>query len=87
MFDPAGWPNALNPRRSPCRIDTEKGRHQHRCSRVHADLVREYRTWRDTEHDLAETATLGYAKDLAAYWETRERPTFRNWLIMSRRNP
>ena len=77
---PLGWPNALHPSRSPCRIDRGKGRQQHRCSSAHADVVEGYRLWREVEERAAEEATHGYATELDDYWRDRQRPTFSAYL-------
>jgi hypothetical protein len=82
---PLGWPRALTPRRSPCRIDQEKGRGQHPCSTAHRDLVLGYRAWKRDEEQAAEEATLGYETELADYWSTREKPTLKSYLVGTRR--
>jgi hypothetical protein len=82
---PLGWPNALHPRRSPCRIDAGKGRHQHPCSPAHADAG--YRAWRQTWEEAAEAATIGYATELTEYRRDNPAPTFRTYLTDNRRAP
>lgn len=81
---PLDWPNALHPRRSPCRIDATKGTRQHPCSTAHADMVEGYRSWRDGEYALAEQTEAGTAHsprdEPGTYWETRTRPTFGTYL-------
>ena len=74
------WPRALPAHRSPCRHDSTLGIHQHRCSRTHAEVVEGYRSWRDSEYAMAELLTGGYSTELADYWSTRPRPTFRDYL-------
>ena len=78
---PHNWPRALHPAQSPCRIDASLGRHQHPCSREHAELVEGYRAWRQAAEAEAEAETLGYATELADYWSTHDRPTFRTYLL------
>lgn len=75
------WPNALPGHRSPCRPDRDKGVHQHRCSRAHAELVDGYRAWREHEHAQAEQATQQYAAEEADYWRTHTRPTLKAYLL------
>lgn len=77
---PLGWPNALHPSRSPCRIDRAKGVHQHRCSASHADRVESHHLWREIEERVAEETAIGYATELEEYWKTHERPTFARFL-------
>lgn len=79
------WPRAIPPHLSPCRIDAGKGIHQHRCSATHADVVAGYRAWRDSEYAMAEDATHAYGTELADYWSTHARPTFRDYLTGTRR--
>lgn len=79
-----GWPRALHPRRSPCRIDAGKGRHQHRCSASHAGIVDGYCAYRDAAYAAAEDATGGYGAELAEYWQSHERPTLRAYLLAMR---
>jgi hypothetical protein len=74
------WQKALQPHRSPCRIDAGKGLSQHRCSASHADMVCGYRAWRDSEYAAAEDATGAYATELADYWRDRPRPTLGAYL-------
>jgi hypothetical protein len=83
---PLGWPNALHPARSPCRIDRTKGRQQHPCSASHADVVTGYRLWRETWEDAAEAATIGYATEMTDYRRDHPAPTFRTYLT-DRRAP
>lgn len=78
---PLGWPRALHPRQSPCRIDAAKGPLQHRCSAEHREIVQSYRAWREVEEQKAEVETIGYAVEEAAYWTTHKRPTFRTYLL------
>jgi hypothetical protein len=85
------WPNALHPFRSPCRIDPDKGLGQHRCSVSHASAVESYRAWRDGEYAAAEAHDAGTASspghdagDGDAYFDTRARPTFGTFLVMTR---
>lgn len=81
--DPASgrvWPRALQPHRSPCRIDAGKGLRQHRCSSAHASVVDGYRSWRDSEYAAAEDVTRGYASEETDYWRDRARPTFGAYL-------
>jgi hypothetical protein len=81
---PLGWPNALHPRETPCRVDPTKVRRQHPCSPAHRALVDGYRAWRDGEYDRAEAADAGDAhtprNDPGTYWTTAARPTFRAYL-------
>jgi hypothetical protein len=63
-----------------CRTRTS-GNRAHRCSRAHWELVESYRLWRETELLAAEAATNGYETELAEYWQTHTRPTFRAYLI------
>lgn len=79
---PLGWPNALHPSRSPCRIDAAKGSRQHRCSGMHADRVESYRSWRDSEYEAADAAAYGapHSPGDEEYWVGRERPTFARFL-------
>lgn len=81
---PLGWPNALAPSLSPCRIDKAKGTHQHPCSGHHASMVESYRSWRDGEYALAEEAAAGGPNEAGDewYWQDRERPTFGAFLKM-----
>lgn len=80
----ADWPRALPAHRSPCRSDSSKGLAQHRCSDAHAAVVEGYRRWRDDVLAEAERHTHGYAGDEREYWMTHTRPTFRDYLTMSR---
>lgn len=75
------WPHALNPMRSPCRVDRGKGLAQHRCSHAHATLVDGYRAWVRNEEAAAEAATHGYETELAEYWATHTRPTLKAYLL------
>lgn len=74
------WPLALQPHRSPCRVDASKGLRQHRCSAHHAYVVEAYRSWRDGILAAAEEETHAYAGDERAYWREHDRPTFRAFL-------
>jgi hypothetical protein len=78
---PRAWPRALHPFRTPCRPDKGKGIHQHRCSAHHASIVEGYRAVREAQESAAETATHGYATELAEYWRDHPRMTFRDYLI------
>lgn len=80
-------------RRSPCRIDHDKGPLRHRCSTEHAELVREFRLAQHVQQQRAEKATHGYPTELAAYFgddgtgdAVEKRLTFRDWLTGLRRN-
>lgn len=74
------WPNALPRHKTPCRVDSTKGIHQHRCSPAHRDAVQGYQSWREAEYEAAEAATNGYATELAEYWLTHTPPTFKAYL-------
>lgn len=74
------WPRALPGHRSPCRPDAAKGLHQHRCSAHHAGIVEGFRAWAEVERLAAEAATHGYATELAEYWASHTRPTFKAYL-------
>lgn len=80
LAHPLGWPRALHPRRTPCRIDESKGSRQHPCSTEHRDVVQGYRAWRESEEQAAEEHTIGYATETEDYWRDRQRPTFRLYL-------
>lgn len=80
---PLGWPNALHPSRSPCRIDKAKGRRQHPCSAAHADLVESFRLEQHAQDLRAEAATNGHATELADYFGpdgAERRVRFGDWL-------
>jgi hypothetical protein len=77
---PLGWPRALHPRQTPCRVDVSKGVHQHPCSVEHRNVVDGYRSWRENEEQEAERQTLAYATEVDDYWRSRQRPTFRSYL-------
>lgn len=79
---------ALPERRSPCRIDEDKGSRRHHCSRQHAELVRGFRLAQDDQRRRAGARTHGYARELAAYFgddgtgdAVERRLTFKDWLI------
>lgn len=78
------WPNALPGHRSPCRPDSSKGLHQHRCSSAHRALVDGYRAVRRHEEQACEEASIGYATEEADYWREHPRTTFRDYLIAMR---
>ena len=69
---------------SPCRIDAKKGRHRHRCSREHADLVQAYRDARHVYELAREDRTLGYATEMTEDRSVVVPVTFGRWLIWSR---
>jgi hypothetical protein len=77
----------LHPARSPCRIDSGKGRRQHPCSTSHADTVEGYRLWRKTWEDAAEVATIGYTTEMIEYRRDNPAPTFRTYLTDTRSTP
>lgn len=84
---PLGWPNALPPNLTPCRVDTSKGKAQHRCSGSHASMVETYRAYRDHLNEEAEAWAIGYATETETYWrEVRpgERPNLPRFLTMWR---
>lgn len=58
---------------SPCR--------RHPCSWHHANLVESYRAAAEAQQQQAEAASGGYTTELADYWETHRRLTFREWLM------
>lgn len=74
------WPNALPGHRSTCRADSGKGLRQHRCSVAHRAMVDGYRSWAHAAEQAAEAATGGYETELAEYWATHTRPTFKAYL-------
>ena len=67
---------------SPCR--TSRTGRRHHCSWWHANLVESYRTAARAQAQAAEEATAGYATELADYWATHQRLTFRVWLTTYR---
>lgn len=78
----------LPDRRSPCRIDRDKGTRRHRCSAEHADLVRGFRLEQHAQQLRAEAATHGHATELATYFgddgagdAVERRLNFRDWLL------
>jgi hypothetical protein len=77
---PLGWPRALAPSLSPCRIDAGKGRHQHPCSPAHRDTVAGYRAYRDGEYARAELVAAGTAHSPRDESPGIPRPTFRDYL-------
>lgn len=80
---PLGWPKALHPSRSPCRIDASKGKRQHRCSAHHAGLVESFRLAQEAQDRRAEAATGAYATELADYFGpdgTERRVRLGDWL-------
>lgn len=84
---PLGWPHALHPARSPCRIDAGKGRRQHPCSTAHADAVAGYRAWREAWEAQAEDATHGYTTEMTDHHRDNPAPTFRTYLTDMRSTP
>lgn len=83
---------AIPERWSPCRIDQTKGGRRHHCSAEHASLVEGFRLEQHAQWLRAETASLGYDTELAAYFgddgagrAVERRLNFRDWLIGSRR--
>lgn len=79
--------SALPDRRSPCRIDKDKGNRRHRCSWQHADLVEGFRLAQEAQDRRAEAASIGYATELAEYFDPHDgverRLTFKDWLRWS----
>lgn len=63
---------------SPCR--PQHPTRPHPCSPEHADTVEAYRLWREHLWKLAESETQLYPTELADYWLTHPRPTFRAYL-------
>lgn len=84
---PLGWPNALPPWRSPCRIDESKGKGQHRCSHAHGTMIETYRAYRDHLNAEADEWAIGYATELETYWrevKPGQRPNLPRFLTMWR---
>jgi phage terminase Nu1 subunit (DNA packaging protein) len=49
-------------------------------STFHADLMASYYAAREAQDAAAEAETYGYETELAEYWLTHRRVTFREWL-------
>lgn len=62
---------------SPCR--------RHPCSREHADLVRSFRELAEVWLREAERVTRGYEAELAHHLQSNPRPSFKGFLVASRR--
>lgn len=69
--------------RGPCRRGP--GPRRHHCSWWHADLVESYRTARRAWEAEEEAVTMGYPAERAEFRASVPPPTFRAWLVGSRR--
>jgi hypothetical protein len=69
-----------------CRTNAKAKPHPHACSSWHRTLVDSYQCARDAQEARLEEWAMGYAAEIAAFYETVERRiVFKDWLLGNKR--